>query len=202
MNATKKLLLLTVLLAPCSAFANEGAHIDGYYIPSSRLEVEGHVDGDGFGGKAMVPFGASQSFFIEGEYQSVDFDHNSGSLDQTRVGGGWQTPLATGTLGLYGEYVNLDLGDGDNADGLGVHARLSFPIAPAVLLFGQLGYVSVEDDFNQDIDGVEFLVGGSVDFTPNVGAFIDYRQSDLNADGGTDITLKDLRVGVRILFGI
>lgn len=211
MNATKKLLLLTALVAPSAAFANEGAHIDAYYIPSAQLDVEDPVDGDfdddgdGFGAKAMLPLGVTQSFFLNGEYQTSKYDKNDLDLDQFRIGAGWQTPLATGTLGIYGEYDNLsfDSSGGDEADGLGVHARVAFPVAPAVQLYGQVGYLSLEYDNNIDLTGVEFLVGASVDFTPSIGAFIDYRQSNLTADESgpnIDYTLQDLRVGIRILF--
>lgn len=205
MKATKKVLLLTALALPATAFANEGAHIDAYYIPSSTLEfdfgngVNPDDDGDGFGAKAFVPFGRTQSFFLEGEYQSTSFDDFDYDVDQLRLGGGWQTPVATGTFGLYGEYAKLSIDDAD-ADGFGIHGRLAFPISRGVQLYGQVGYLSLEDDSNSTIDGVEFLVGGSVDFSPNIGAFIDYRYDNLQDDEDIKYKFGDVRVGIRVLF--
>jgi len=202
----KKLLMLAALAAPLAvpaiAQANEQGHVDAYYIPSSNLDIDGagDDDGDGFGVKGMVPLGSN--FFLNGEYQSVTLDDSDWDIDQLRLGGGWQTPLATGTFAVYGEYANIDL-DGSEADGLGVHGRLVFPIAPSVNIYGQLGYLWLEDDDNYDIDGLEFLIGASVDFTPNIGAFLDFRQSNLTADtnlGDQDFTFQDVRVGVRVLF--
>jgi opacity protein-like surface antigen len=202
----KKLLMLAALAAPLAvpalAQANEQGHVDAYYIPSSNLDIDGvgDDDGDGFGVKGMVPLGSN--FFLNGEYQSVTLDDSDWDVDQLRLGGGWQTPLATGTFAVYGEYANIDL-DGSEADGLGVHGRLVFPIAPSVNIYGQVGYLWLEDDDNYDIDGLEFLIGASVDFTPNIGAFLDFRQSNLSADtgfGDQDFTFQDVRVGVRVLF--
>ena len=204
----KKLLMLAVLAAPLAvpvvAHAEQG-HVDAYYIPSTTLDIDGvgDDDGDGFGVKGFVPLGPGQSFFLSGEYQSSKFDDFDIDVDQLRLGGGWQTPLATGSLGVYGEYVSIDL-DGSKADGGGVHGRLSFPIAPAVNIYGQVGYLWLTDDDSNDIDGAEFLIGASVDFTPSIGAFLDFRQSNLKLDSGfggdQDFTLQDVRVGVRVLF--
>ena len=205
----KKLLMLAALAAPLAvpaiAQANEQGHVDAYYIPSSKLDIDnvGDDSGDGFGVKGFVPLGPGQNFFLSGEYQSSNLDDSDFDIDQLRLGGGWQTPLATGTLGVYGEYVKIDL-DGSKADGGGVHGRLSFPVAPAVNIYGQVGYLWLTDDDKDDIDGVEFLVGASVDFTPNIGAFLDFRQSNLKLDSGfgsdQDFTFQDVRVGVRVLF--
>ncbi|WP_428311086.1 outer membrane protein [Hydrocarboniphaga sp.] len=203
MKATKKLLLLAALAVPTTVFANEGAHVDGYYIPTSKLDVDlgggvsGDDDGDGFGVKGIVPFGRAQNFFLEGEYQSSSYDDFDVDLDQLRLGGGWQIPLQTGTLAIYGEYVDLQIDDVDaDLSGFGVHARLAFPIARNVQIYGQGGYLSLDD--HGTYDGFEFLVGASLDITPNIGAFVDYRHTDLSGD--VDYTLGDLRVGVRVLF--
>lgn len=212
MNA-KKLFAAAAMLVPMAAApglaqANEQGHIDAYYIPYSSLDfkIDGlgstDGDGDGFGVKGMVPLGATRSFFLEGEYQSSKNDDFDFDIDQTRFGAGWQTPLSTGTFALYGEYADIEIDNG-SADGLGVHGRLTLPIAPAVNLYGQIGYLWLEDEDNIDIDGVEFLIGASVDFNPNVGAFIDFRQDNLTSDdpaGDVDFTFQDLRVGVRVLF--
>ncbi|MDB5968575.1 MAG: porin family protein [Hydrocarboniphaga sp.] len=208
MNVTKKLLLSAVLVLPTTVFANEAAHVDGYYIPSSTWEVDGgsddgDSDGDGFGVKAWVPFGRTQNFFLEGEYQSTSIDSyndfSSFDIDQLRLGGGWQVPLATGSGALYGEYVSLDQ-DGDKATGFGAHGRLAFPIARNVQIYGQAGYLWLQADNNLDLDGPEFLIGGSVDFSRNIGAFIDYRYTSLEDNDNIKYNVGDLRLGVRILF--
>lgn len=205
MKATTPLLLLTALALPTAAFANEGGHVDAYYIPTTNLEFGvpggGSADdnGDGFGVKGFVPFGRTQSFFLNGEYQSSSYDDFDVDVDQLRLGGGWQTPIATGTLGFYGEYAKLSIDDED-ADGFGVHARMAFPVLPNAQIYGQVGYLSLEDDNNDTADGLEFLVGASYDFTRNIGAFIDYRHTDLEDDDDYKYKLGDVRVGVRILF--
>ncbi|SHG60797.1 Outer membrane protein beta-barrel domain-containing protein [Hydrocarboniphaga daqingensis] len=203
MKVTNKLLLLAALVMPTAAFANEGAHVDAYYIPSSTLDVDlgggfsDDDDGDGFGIKGFVPLGRPNNFFLNGEYQTTSFDDFDVDLDQLRLGAGWQIPLATGSLALYGEYVNWTIDDVDfDADGFGAHARLTFPVSRGVNLFGQVGYLSLDDE--SSYDGLELLVGASVDLTPNIGAFIDYRNTDL--DGDIDYQLSDLRIGVRVLF--
>jgi opacity protein-like surface antigen len=207
MNATKKLLLLAALSLPTSAFA-EAAHIDGYYIPSSTFKTDngfddGHTDGDGFGVKAWLPFGYTQNFFLEGEYQSTHLDSyndfSSFDLDQLRLGAGWQVPLATGSGALYGEYVSLDQ-DHDKATGFGAHGRLAFPIARNVQIYGEAGYLWLQADNNVNLDGPEFLIGGSVDLSRNVGAFIDYRYTELEDDDNVKYKFGDVRVGIRILF--
>jgi opacity protein-like surface antigen len=212
MKANKLLMLaaLAAPLLPMMAHAEQG-HIDAYYIPSSTIEIDVEdvgsedVDGDGFGVKGMIPLGAAQNLFITGEYQSSKFDGENGNadfdVDQLRGGFGFMAPMGTGSLGVYGEYANIDL-DGSEADGVGVHGRLVFPIGPAVNLYGQVGYLWLEDDSNNDVDGLEFLVGGSVDFTPNIGAFIDFRQSNLNVNDQDDVdfTFQDVRLGLRVLF--
>jgi hypothetical protein len=201
MNATKKLLLAAALVLPTAAFANEGAHIDGYYVPTSDLDndISSIDSGDGFGVKGFVPFGYRQNFFLEGEYQANSYDHGL-DLDQLRLGGGWQVPMATGSFAVYGEYITAKIEDDNftyfDGDGFGVHARLAFPIARNVQIYGQAGYVSLDD--HGTYEGAEFLVGGSVDITRNIGAFIDYRHSDLKGD--IDYELGDVRVGVRVLF--
>ncbi|MDZ4080449.1 outer membrane beta-barrel protein [Hydrocarboniphaga sp.] len=215
----KKLLMLATLAAPSAAWANEQGHIDGYYIPYSAYETDDgtgdsvKLEGDGFGVKGMIPLGYQGNFFAIGEYQSTSQDKRFGGgkvntdLDQFRLGGGFQVPLATGTGAVYAEYINVDQdleGLKFEPDGFGIHGRLSFPISPGVNLYGQIGYVSLSDG-DIDADGPEYLIGGSVDFTPNIGAFIDFRYTDLKIDfndgfADEDDAYSNVRLGVRVLF--
>eukprot|EP00456_Euglypha_rotunda_P064603 TRINITY_DN5507_c0_g1_i1.p1 TRINITY_DN5507_c0_g1~~TRINITY_DN5507_c0_g1_i1.p1 ORF type:complete len:162 (-),score=54.22 TRINITY_DN5507_c0_g1_i1:63-548(-) len=161
----------------------------------------------------MIPLGYTGGFFATGEYQSTSQDKKFGGVkvksdvDQFRIGAGWQVPLATGTGAIYAEYINIDQeleGYKYKPDGFGVHGRLSFPVSPGVNLYGQIGYVSLSDE-DIDADGPEYLIGASVDFTPNIGAFIDFRYTDLKIDfndgfGDEDDAYSNVRLGVRVLF--
>lgn len=201
-----KLLALSGLMLPSLAFAHEPGHLDIYYIPSAEVEISipdlgsADDDGDGFGAKVFAPLGQAQKFFIAGEYQSVSYDESDLDLDQMRVGAGLQSSLQTGALAVYGEYASLDLDDAE-ADGFGVHGRLSFPLVETVRLFGQLGYLMLEDDSDAELEGLEWSIGASVDFNRNFGGFVDYRQTSLEDDDDIEYDFSDLRLGVSIRFG-
>ena len=203
MKIERKLLLLVALLLPVPAALAEGAHADAYYTPYSKFKFEeggtsGDDDGDGFGFKALVPFGATQTFFAIGEYQSSKLDDSKFDVDQLRLGAGLQTPVSTGTIGAYVDYVKVSIEDSD-ADGVGLHGRAAFPGAQ---VYGEVGYLWLsDDDVDDDLSGFEWLVGASYDLTPNLGAFVDFRQSRPEYDNfDAKITLSDLRVGIRLLF--
>lgn len=204
----KRSMIAAALLTSTTGVANaiEPAHGNLYYIPQANLDVtvpgfgSGDDDGDGFGGNLYLPLGATQNFVITGEYQTVEYDETEIELDQFRVGGGFQAPAGMLSWAVLGEYVNADFDDAE-MDGLGVHARLTAPVADRARIYGQVGYLMLEDDY-EDIDGVEYLIGASFDFTPQVGAFVDLRTSDLEGeDSGVETEFQDFRVGMRVLFG-
>lgn len=208
MNA-RYALALAGLTLPTIVLAQERAHLDVYYIPSAEVEVTvpdlggGDDDGDGFGAKVLAPLPISvrTAAVLVGEYQSSSYDDTDLDLDQMRIGGGIQSMVLQGGLfTVYGEYANFDFDDAE-ADGFGIHGRLAFPIADSARLFGQIGYLTLEEDDAGDLDGFEWLIGGEIDFMPNLGAFVDLRQTKLEDDFDIEYEFTDIRIGVNIRFG-
>lgn len=180
-------------VAPITAMAGGvGNTVDGYYLSSGIDTGAFDDDGDGFGVKGTFAF--SDQLFFNAEYQSADYDDSNADLDQIRVGVGINSNPAEQIV-FYGlaEYINLDDGN-DDENGFGVHAGAIFAVNEALSLNARVGYVDVGD-----FDGFEWLVGGAYQFTSQFGAFIDYRTSYLE-DGGFDLDIDDLRVGLRFRF--
>lgn len=197
---------LKALLIGSSVFAAGAAHAEGqkgvldiYYIPDSEFEVPGGSDdGDGFGlrGWGMV----SEKVFLHGEFQSTETDDAGLETDQLRLGGGVVLPLSDqvwfiGSL----EYIDLELsipgfGSGDT-DGYGAHAGLALQATPQLGFYGSLGLVELDDS-----DGIEFTLEARYNFTESVSGFIDYRSTDQEGDGGDEITITDLRLGIGFHF--
>ena len=184
-------LALSSLAFHASAQQPSFGHLDGYFIPNAEIDVSpgGDTDGDGFGTKGR--FAIADQWFINGEYQAVDYDR-SGDLDQLRFGVGLHSPLNQNVnfVGLL-EYINVD-GDrgGPDEDGFGVHGGLEAALAPQFTVHGSVGFVMLDD-----LDGPEFLVGLRYQATPQISIFGDYRMTRLS-DRGVDVDLDDLRIGV------
>lgn len=185
---------VSAALIPGVAMSAKGSGaIDVYYVPSADIEVdidgigEFEDDGDGFGVKGR--FDVAPQFFIAGEYQAVEYDDSNGELDQIRGGLGYRFNRRS-PFYLLGEIINIDDGE-DDETGFGVHLGVDAAVAPALNLYGQVGYVDVEGD------GIEFLGGLAYMFTQQIGGFVDYRQTNLD-DNDVEITLDDLRLGIRI----
>ena len=187
---------LSLSLAPALSFAATTNNLDIYYVPSADIDIdvdgggEASDDGDGYGIKGEFQF-SDQAFFT-GEYQSVDYD-DAGDLDQIRAGIGYR--FTTNALPIWyvrGEFVQLDDGD-DEQNGYGVHGGVRGENGRLGIV-AEAGYVDVDD-----ADGFEFLVGGDYSIDSTFALFADYRYTDLDFDGG-DITLKDVRLGVRARF--
>ncbi|HEX4871155.1 MAG TPA: hypothetical protein VFV27_02475 [Nevskiaceae bacterium] len=181
-----------------SASASAASYLDGYFVPSAKIEVDipgfgsGEADGDGFGVKGA--FGFSDQLSFTAEYQGVEFDDGAGDLDQIRLGLGFGAGIhGTGLYGV-GEFVQFDDGS-DDENGFGIHGGYGGTLAEGVRLHGQVGYLDVGD-----VDGVEFLVGGAFNLNPSLGLFADYRASTLEGDGGAEVDFKDFRVGARFNF--
>jgi hypothetical protein len=198
-----KITLATAVALPTLAFAqtNVGT-LDAYYIPSSDLSIDtpiGSADdsGDGFGVKGLFRFADTLGFV--GEYQTVTYDDFDLDADQYRLGAGWFLPT---TSGIYAEYTNIQLGDNNDgeADGVGVHGRIAGDLAPGVQVYGEAGYLFLQDDA-EDIEGYEFLVGGAMQLNPQLGLFADYRLSNLEGqDSEAEFQFDDIRLGVRLYF--
>ncbi len=207
----RKLALLLALSAPTlpAAAAAEG-FVDGYYIPTSQIKGrvggnEAKVTGDGFGAHVMFP--VASVFLITGEYQRNSYDEAtfaglSDSIDVTtdqyRVGFGAQSTPDEFRGTVYGEYIKLKVKDGDDADGFGLHARVTYGPMDPLRLFAEIGYVRVEED-GETLDGPEFLFGAAWSFTKQFAGFVDYRISRYDGNGGSDSGSRfyDLRTGVR-----
>lgn len=196
-------ILIAAMLASGPALAQAaGSEIDLYYM-SSGIEVDvdgfgsGDDDGDGFGVKGQ--FALSGPLFLTGEYQSASYDDSNLDANQLRGGIGYMFTNPKAPIAWFGqaELINLEFDDGssDESDtGFGIHAGGLFKAADTITLTGRLGYVDVDGS-----SGLEFLIGASMQFTPKVGGFVDYRMSDFDDDDVTT-TLDDLRLGVRLLF--
>jgi len=189
--------LAALLMLPVAAQAVDGGgHLDIYFVPSAKLDVtvpgsgSGSDDGTGFGIKGLGRGAGSQIAFT-GEFQSTDYDDSDISLDQLRLGVGL---AGATTSGIYLEYINLDI-DSSKATGFGLHGRLA-----GENLYGQFGFVSVEDDFETN-SGVEFVVGAAFGSSGNVGGFVDLRKTMLEGeDSNIELEFTDIRAGVRFKF--
>lgn len=181
--------------------------IDLYYVPSADIEYpDGDDDGDGFGGKAEFMVG--RGVFLTGEYQHNTYDEQDRDLDQFRLGAAFGPGAGNGE-GLYGrvQYVNYDLEplrgaggvilvDPKEQDGIAGHVGFALPLSPQFRLFGEVGYLSLDD-----FDGPEFVGGAILQVAPNLGLYGDYRATRLdNSDSDDSVDLDDVRVGVRFTF--
>ncbi|MGQ0529230.1 MAG: outer membrane beta-barrel protein [Panacagrimonas sp.] len=193
---------LIAAVAACSfavpAIAQTGNnYIDGFFVLNSEIDFEpgGDDDGNGFGLKGA--FQVHKSIFLTGEYQGVEYDDSNADLDQIRLGAAFGPGAGAASEGIYGraQYIDLDLDGADDQDGFGGHVGYALPVNKQFHLHGEAGYVLLDD-----LDGPELLVGATYKFTPNIGAFADYRMSFLDVDGAGDLDLNDLRVGARFYF--
>lgn len=187
-----------ILMTSGAAQAQGPGFVDLYVVPSAKLEVaipgfgSGDDDGDGFGIRGLIP--ASESLAITGEYQSTSYDDSGIDMDQLRFGIGLTGPT---TSGVYLEYISSTIDDAD-ADGFGVHGRLSTPASQPVGVYGQIGYVALEDDFETN-SGIEFSVGLAFQVNDAMGIFVDLRKTSLEGeDSEIEIDFTDFRAGLRI----
>lgn len=176
--------------APVLAQGNN--YVDGFFALS---EIE-NEDGNGFGVKGE--FQVHQKLFLNGEFQTVDYDDNF-DVDQIRLGGTMGPGAGSKSEGVFGrvEYINFDAGPGSDQDGIGGHVGYALPMSKEFRLHGQVGYVMLDD-----IDGPELLLGASYQVAPNIALVGDYRASFLEVDGpgNADFDVSDLRLGARFLF--
>lgn len=203
----RKLAAVLVLSAPALPALAADGFVDAYYVPSSRLSGDGggSISGDGYGLKASVPVGSV--VFFNGEFQRDTYrvDGDSGWINQYRVGVGAQTSPDKARAAVWIEYAGLHgSGDSTNPNGVGLHSRVSFTLAPPFQVYAEAGYVLLSSkDSNSDssstADGPEFLAGAAFSFTERLGVFADYRFSRLNGEnGGGRIDFNDFRVGARL----
>lgn len=182
------------LSAPALA-APGNNYVDGYLV-LSEIDV-GPFDEDGSGFGLKGEFQIHEKLFLNGEYQTVDYDED---VDQLRLGASFGPGAGSRAEGLYGrvEYVNFDFGSGSGSeqDGIGGHVGYGLPLSKELRLHGEAGYLVLDD-----LDGPELLVGATYQIAPNIALFGDYRASFLEVDnGGGDVDVNDLRLGARFLF--
>lgn len=172
----------------------KGAYADAYYIPTASLDGgNASDDGDGFGVHGMLPLGTSAPLFLNGEYQEAKFDKFDVKEKQFRLGLGLQlTPL----FGVYAEYASIKFSN--TLDGFGVHGRLATQNTSPVNFFADLGYLRLQNNKNpNDAEGLEYTIGGSYRINPQLSGFADYRSTKLSTNNFPDLTISDLRLGVR-----
>lgn len=191
-------------MAPMVGFAAAPGYVDLYYIPNSSVEVDAAIafddDGDGFGAKVMAP--VSEWGVLTGEYQTVKLDDTDIDVEQIRFGLGVLTGGAA-RMGVLAEYIRLDLessAGSESPDGFGLHGRLEFDPSPGFTLHGQIGYVRVEDQ--DEYEGLEMGVGIAANINEALGMFIDYRLTRLEDTADVEYDFADVRVGVRVNFGV
>ena len=209
-------LVCALLLAPASAMA-QGGFLDLFYVPKAEIDLtdsSGSVtfgDGTGFGvrGRAMLEGG----LFLQGEYQANEYDtveDSSGSADfrseATMLRGGFG--ITAGESPLYGllEFIKQEIELTDacpfvqpcsfDDTGYGAHVGLQSR-SEASQLYGQIGIVDVGDFGN----GIEFLVGLALNFSPTSAVFAEYRNTTQEDDTNTEFQFSDFRAGLRLGFG-
>ena len=214
-------ILCALLLAPATAMARDGSggggFLDVFYTPQAEIEISdssgsftlGDGTGLGFRGRVLLEGG----LFLQGEYQANEYDSfedSSGSFDfkseASILRGGFG--IAAGESPVYGlvEFIKQELEFTDacgffdpcsfDDTGYGVHVGLQSR-GETSQLYAQIGLVDVGDFGN----GLEFLVGGAINFSPTTGVFAEYRRTTEEDDSGAEAELSDLRAGLRIGFG-
>lgn len=202
MQMKKTLLAALLAAAPFTTMAASAGHLDIYYTDANAEDTSGgggDVDGDGFGIRGAGKI--SDQAFVYGEYQKNEYDDAFDlEIQQIRAGLGYLFSSSK-ELELYGkaEFLNFEAeADGvgsDDDNGWGVHGGVAFLPAPELRLFGEIGFIDVGDS-----DGPEYNLGASYNFTPQFGAVVNYRVSDLEIDGGDELELSDLQIGARFNF--
>lgn len=191
------------MMASSSAYAVEKGSFDVFYGPTDvEITVPGlgsdSDDGDGAGAKFLAPIGEGKNFYFLGEFQETSLS-NDVDLSQFRLGAGYQYGFGPFSVGGNAEYASISI-DGTDVDGYGIHARFAYAPIENLSLFAQGGMLMLESD-GVDVDGPEFTVGASYDFSKYVGAFIDYRITSLEDDDDVEYDIDGFRVGVRLIVG-
>lgn len=217
MERTGRLLVAALLSVPTTAFAAQGDPMGsvGVFVTNTSIEQPPFdEDGMGFGVKGWVGFGAPFASF---EYQSVSVGDSPNEVDedQFRVGGGAAFPVSEPVLLLgKAEFIKVGLdssGGSEDVDGFGLHGGAIFMPGPAMHLWGTLGWLMLSGDDPGsgglgDVDGFELDLGAGFNFTPQFGAFIEYRtfMGSLDAASGAndELNLSDLRVGGAFSWGM
>ncbi|MEW6167734.1 MAG: outer membrane beta-barrel protein [Pseudomonadota bacterium] len=223
-----------VLAAAPGGMAQAGSVLDLYYVGVSNLEYEDTPagdfewdEGDGYGVKGRFAlsdsgFALSDSVFLTGEYQNVEYDEisfDTGALIGGEIGVQQELEIWRAGLGysfadtpfyLQGEYVGLEaqltsdgseddeesIGDDFDEDGWAAHVGAKGMVTEMLSVHAEIGYVDLGE-----AAGLEYLAGAGLHFSEHVGIFADYRMTTLEGDDENyDVNLGDARVGLRLLF--
>lgn len=193
MKIVPMVVLCAAGLAPLAAAADSPYNYVAAYLNHSRQSGFAQDDGQGYGVRAAGRF--MDNFFAHGEYQSTSLDQGGDDAQVMRLGAGF-TPAEREDINIAvtGELVQADLIGGSDT-GFGVHAGAVLKVMEQLKAFGEVGYLEVGD-----LSGPEYLVGAIYEFTPQWGAFADYRLTDYGGDRG-DLKYGDVQAGVRFDFG-
>ncbi len=208
-----KKITITAALALASTASFADNKIGLIYIPSAEYEEDGlELDGDGFG--VLGQFSVSSNNYITVEYSATEQDEQfsnatvTADIEQIRVGFGGTFPIGNPQLsGVFqAEFISIDFDyeiiqpgftetDNESESGLGGHAGLIYSPNPQVDLYGQIGYLSLDE-----LDGPEFKVGVRIKTNEQFSVFANYRASRLEADFDQDVDVNDIRLGAAIHF--
>jgi len=185
--------LAAVLASPAAFAAGDmpKGSVSGY-LTMTDVDVGGFTDdGTGIGIRGWAQI--SGMFFAHGEFQTSSLDNSD--VDQLRVGGGVIGSINPSAMWLAkAEFISIG-NDFSDQSGIGVHGGAMFMPAPAVDLFGTVGYLTTDDT-----DGIEINVGGGYAFSRMLGGFIDYRTYMGSVDPNGDFEVSDIHVGVSMKF--
>jgi hypothetical protein len=193
--------------ASTDPFVSLGLH----FVPFSDVTLDAPSerasdDGNGFGARLEV----GGPLFVYGEYQQARHSISNstflnlsstkvdGDASDTRLGMAFRSRLDNGYLLAAAEYVGIDFElDGTrevNEQGIGVHLGGGFNLAESATLYGQLGFLSLDD-----LDGQELRFGLQGNLGQGASLFGEYRMLSVSGKG-RDYDLNDIRVGVRFGF--
>jgi hypothetical protein len=192
---------MLLLLLPLSANA-EGisySYAELNYIADQEFDISGAGSDDGDGFNFNASFAIDDTFFVNGGYSDTSLDDTNSDITSFNVGVGGRSPLSS-TVDAFGvvsyENVEVDVGGAGSVDddGFGIAGGLRGLVATNFELNGQVKYTDIGD-----ADGWGFKVGALYGFAPNWAAGADFSSSELE-DGGADLDIDELRVGVRYIF--
>jgi predicted porin len=216
-TAMKRLVMVLLAAAPLSAFAGGGSNLDIYYVPSAKIDSSNGGsapdNSHGYGIKGTFNFAPSDdrlALFVTGEYAKNTYEGDNSGVHYNAKLTDWRAGAGLGTQQFYAraEYISFKgettasagafSASGNSTDtGWGAHVGAHADVWQGLNVEGEVGYADVGDSGH----GLEWTAGASYAFTPGIGVFVDYRWTKLKDDNGNDGTLKDVRTGVRFLFG-
>ncbi|MEO6698068.1 MAG: porin, partial [Paraperlucidibaca sp.] len=186
--------------APLCAFA--GGSVDVFYMDQDLdlgSPANFNDDGDGYGFRGLAELGHGVS--LTALHQDADLDTLDANLKETRIGLSYDRGMDGFVIGGGLETVTIDLNGGGPGTALrGYSANIHASMSPIdnTSVYARVGYTDLDEG-----DGVEYELGASYAFTPEVAGFVEYRMMKLDTDlfgPKVDLDLDTLRVGARYTF--